>query len=66
VLLGAGVDEVDLEVGERVRLRVGDGAAAGQVPVVDVVRANVLERAEGAGYRGEVIRVRRKGGALED
>lgn len=49
VLLGAGVYEVDLEVGEGVGFGVVDGAAAGQVPVIDVVGAEVLERAEGAG-----------------
>lgn len=55
VLGGAGVDEVDFEVGKVVGFffvagkaaGVGDRAGAGHVPVVDIVGAQVLERAEG-------------------
>lgn len=67
MLLGAGVDQVDLEVGELVVVVAAAAAeAAGQVPKVDVVGAQVLERPQGAGDGAQVLGRGGEGGALED
>jgi hypothetical protein len=63
VLFGARPDEVDLEVG---RVVVAVLAAVGEVPVVDVVGAEVLEGAQAGGDRGEVVGRAGERRALED
>ncbi len=71
VLGGAGVDEVDFEVGEVV-VGVGRGivggwpAAVGEIPVVDVVCAEVLDGLQRGGDRREVVGRAGEGRALED
>lgn len=67
VLLCARVDEVDLQVGELVLiLGVFDGTAAGHVPVVNVVGAQILECPQTAGYGAKVVVGAGEGRALED
>ncbi len=73
VLVRAGIDEVDLQVFMGLRGRGGRGGpqprprpAAGHVPEVDVVGAEVAEGAEGAGQGGEVGRRGGEGRAFED
>lgn len=64
MLLRTGVNQVDLQVGELVA-----GIAvtvATQVPKVDVVGAQVLERPQVAGYGTQVLVRGREGSALED
>lgn len=54
VLLRAGKDQIDFEVGERVTVRVVNGSAAGHVPVIDIVGPEILEGTEAAGDRCQV------------
>jgi hypothetical protein len=69
VLLCARPDQVDLEVGELVGVGVGsapDLAAVGQVPVVDVVGAEVLQCPQAGRDGVEVVGRARKRRALEN
>lgn len=51
VLIGAGIDEVDLQVFMELS---GRRPAAGHIPEIDVVGAEVFEGEQGAGQGGKV------------
>ena len=55
VLLGAGIYQVDLEVGKVVAVGVVDLAAVCQIPVVDVVGAEIFQCSKACGGNGKII-----------
>jgi len=66
VLRGAREDQVDLQIGKSVALRVVDRPTVGEIPRVDVIGAEVLKGAEVSSDGAEVVVRRREGRSFED